>query len=260
MKTTPNFNDKNAVDELFRKALANYEAEVSASANQKWQAEMARLNQNGNKRRGWIWWTAAAVLLAAMATGGSYWYMASKGNTSADINRITSEISAEKFETTKQPSELLPHLTTEKAKEEALQVQSRGITAAIPDARQQRPNIAPPVHTQQAEMTANRKEQAVEPLQPAIEPKETMVSPAQEEQLQLEVFIRLGNESSAKGSASANAPTAEAVEEGNLKRLWKRLNGKPTVKDTAEPRVETRIFGIPTDSLFKKKDKRKTQD
>lgn len=259
MKTTPDFNDKNAVDELFRKALANYEAEASASAHQKWQAEMARLNQKGDKRRGRIWWTAAAVLLAAMATGGGYWYMTRSDNASAGSNQITSDISAEKFENAKQPSQVPPHLTDEKVREEVPQAQPAGITAAIPDARQQQPTIAAPVHTgkQQAGMPLNRQEQTVEPLQPAIEPKETTT---QEEQLQLEVFIRLGNESSAKGSASTNAPAAKAVEEGNLKRLWKRINGKPTVKDTVEPRVETRIFGIPTDSLFKKKDKRKTQD
>lgn len=253
MKTTPDFNDKNAVDELFRKALANYEAEASASAHQKWQAEMARLNQNGDKRRGWIWWTAAAALVAAMATGSGYWYITRTDNASAESSPTATEVSAEKFENAKQPSQVLPHLTREKAKEEVPQAQSAGITAAIPDKKQQQPTVAPPVHTQQAEIMANRQEQAIEPLQPAIEPKETAT---QEEQLQLEVFIRLGNESSAKGSTSA----AEVVEEGNLKRLWKRLNGKPTVKDTAEPRVETRIFGIPTDSLFKKKNKRKTQE
>lgn len=259
MKTTPDFNDKNAVDELFRKALANYEAEASASAHQKWQAAMARLNQNGDKRRGWIWWTAAAALVTAMATGGGYWYMTRTDNASAGSNRITSDISAEKFENAKQPSQVLPHLTDEKAREEVPQPRPAGTTATIPDKRQQQATIAPPVYTgkQQAEMPLNRQEQTVEPLQPAIEPKETT---AQEEQLQLEVFIRLGNESSAKGNASADAPAAETVEEGNLKRLWKLLNGKPTVKDTAEPRVETRIFGIPTDSLFKKKDKRKTQE
>ncbi|WP_250630690.1 hypothetical protein [Rhodoflexus caldus] len=259
MKTTPDFNDKNAVDELFRKALANYEAEASASAHQKWQAEMARLNQNGDKRRGWIWWTAAAALVAAMATGSGYWYITRTDNASAESSPTATEVSAEKFENAKQPSQVLPHLTREKAKEEVPQAQSAGITAAIPDRRQQQPTIAPPVHTgkQQAETMANRQEQTVEPLQPAIEPKETAT---QEEQLPLEVFIRLGNESSAKGSPSADAPAAEAVEESHLKRLWKRLNGKPTVKDTAEPRVETRIFGIPTDSLFKKKNKRKTQE
>lgn len=263
MKNTPDSNEKNAVDKLFRKALANYEAEASATAYQKWQAEMARLNNDNDKRRGWIWWTLPALLVAGIATGGGYWYVA--GTDNAPLGNATTEIvvSTEKFENAKQPSESLPHLTTEKAREEVPQELTKRVTATVSDKRQQQLTITPPdnARKQQAEVMPVSQETTGEQSLPITETVEqSAVMPAAEEKLQLEVFIRLGSEASAKGSAAADAPSAEAVEESNLKRLWKRLNGKEVARDTSEKRIERRILGYPADSLFKKKDKRKTQD
>jgi hypothetical protein len=257
MKTSPDSNEKNAVDELFRKALANYEAEASTTAYQKWQSEITRLNKENNRRIGRIWWTLPALLVAGIAMGG-YWYITSIENTPSGHPQNQPVVSTEKFEKAKQPSEPLLHLTTEKVRKEPM----TRLTATTFGKREQWSVITLPEneHSQPVEMLPTPEKTTAEKLLPVVEPTETAVSPAKEEHLQLEVFIRLGNEASAKGSTSTDTPSAEAVEESNLKRLWKRLNGKEVSKDTSERRVERRILGYPADSLFKKKDKRKIQD
>ncbi|WP_448520314.1 hypothetical protein [Rhodoflexus sp.] len=262
MKTTPDSNEKNAVDELFRKALANHEAEASVTAHQKWQAAMARLNKGNDRRRGWIWWTVpAALLVAGIATGG-YYYATGVSNTTSGDSPTEIIVSTEKIENAKQPSEAPLHLTTEKASKEMPQEVKTAVATVSSANREQQQKVTLPADAhKQADVPTSVQEATGEPSLPIPETVEQSAAvPTIEEKVQLEVIIRLGSEASAKGSASADTPSAEVRDESNLKRLWKRINGEEVAKDTAAPRVERRILGFPADSLFKKKDKRKTQD